>query len=64
MTSLCFYSQNYKILPYIDEKTIEIIRSLEMGEFIELNNMKFTICSNSDIPDSRNKIGTIERTHQ
>ncbi len=57
MSTLVFYAPNCKIMPIMEQNIDEKLHKLNIGESIESNGLKFTICSSSDIPDSRNKFG-------
>ncbi len=57
-TMFVFYSPLEKITPYFDHQNLHL-EDLKMGDSLEFNGLKFTICSSSDIPDSRNKIGRL-----
>lgn len=52
-----FFSPDHTTIPLMSEDMIDKFSRMKLNESVSFNNVNFTICLPSCIPDSRNKFG-------
>lgn len=57
MSNIVFYSPDHKIMPIVAEGVMEKLKVMKLNQSIQIDNLKYTVCDVSKIPDSRNKFG-------